>query len=240
MPPKGLGTLLGDAFVKEDGMALFIALTPNNSSNPETINQMKSYLNSCVSIDAHFVSRSESRGSELITDLENWRKALNALFPIISQSNIEINHHKRNLPGAEIASDLLSLFYKSETEASDGFKNYLRNKTGRIKDGIRSKGAFKMIVAVMSVEISGSESEQRHAAKIKLFRANLDSRHAQWIDGCSNPATIDFEIINAFTTHEFNFDQLSNISLKKTIDKFLDQTRKADIINNENYYEGSY
>ncbi|KAA5536148.1 hypothetical protein F0919_00305 [Taibaiella lutea] len=232
--------LLGESLMSEESMAVFIVVTPKNSSDAQREEEIKSYLKSFVSIMAEYINRYyEVKGPQFITDLDSWLRPLNAL-PLMSRANIEKHEFKRNEPGTEIASQLISLFYKPNSIASEEFKNFLRDRSRRIKDLINRNGSFKMIFVVSSIEIVGNGSEQKHSAKIKLFKTELNKNNSGWIDNCNNSAKIDINVEYSLVISELNIAELRNNDTKKALDRFIQSTRKFDDYNDGNFYEGAY
>jgi hypothetical protein len=244
--PKSFNQLSENPYADKDGLVEFIVGT-ELAEDPEVmkmLTEQKKHLIAITSVVTDYVNRySQKYGSEFKTDLDLWALALSKV-PLMGPSKIDSQTYSRHIKGVSIATDFLNFILDvvaNEGSAMSSFKDFLSKQGEALRFGVsKNKDFYKTITVGVAVEVFRVGNELIYTPKIKQYRVNFDRENTTWSSACASAQFVDINFAYMYAANVFDYEALEDEEIKKAFDKFIQDSRKAQIEDSSTFFNDDF
>ena len=236
-----------DPYSDKDGLIEFIVGTEiiDDPIVMAKLAELKKIMVSLTSVVTDYVFRyAEAYGEEYKTDAKLWAEAANML-PLMGPSSVSSQTYSRHIEGVKIAIEFIEMILDIATEDNSAaltkFKSFLTKQGESIRLGVDSKeDGYNTLTLGVALEAFMVGETIFYAPKIKQYGVNFDRKNYNVSFGCGSYEKININFDHTYAVNIFDYEALEDAEIKEAFDKFVSESRKAQIESGKTFFNADF
>jgi Virulence factor Evf len=231
-------------YVDKDGLIQFIVASQlvGDGNVMAKVTDLANTLVACSSIVTSYVNRASVKDPAKRFDSKFWYDTVSHL-PLFGPSKLETKTYDNEVVGIEIASAFINFIMDAiaSGDALGSFKKFLTDEGKNIHLGIsNNKGQYSTITNGVVSEVLEVGKEIVYLPKLKLYYILFNRESQKVTTSCGSYEKVKIHLEYTEATGLFDYMALNDPEVKKKFDKFIQDSRKAQIQDAETFFQDDF